>query len=364
MASTSNTQWEWRVDDDSDNLEFLLSKIIDDSVASSKVNTVELETELAKLTAKRTAWESKLTRRKSIEQSVRERLEKRQVELRKAQDAFHKARQKTRAVGYKVSQAVEDSRALSNTLGQEKLFLDNFAGIYTEDAFKNRAFMVMSLRERIDSSIPISFSHDRDQKKMRLSWVTGDIYINNSLEGGVWPFNFGQYRVEVTFSYMNGHRDARVLIRGHRRNTIVSGEYFHPHIRSDGTACLGNVARMLIEHMANQDVAQVICTVTEYLCHYNEQDPYRKLMFWGVANPYDLPHINMYQSHLVFDSGPKNPCGLSQSDCMVQHLTDKAGECSSRSLPAEVVVTATSVYENLQSFRERLNGEGNEETNG
>ena len=122
---------------------------------------------------------------------------------------------------------------------------------------------------------------------------------------------------------------------------------------------------MLIEHMANQDVAQVICTVTEYLCHYNSQDPYKRLMFWGVRNSYDLPQLPAYLNYLKFDPGPENPCGLSQSDCMVQHTTDKTGECTSRGVSPVVVATATRVHENLQTLKELLNnGESNEETNG
>ena len=56
--------------------------------------------------------------------------------------------------------------------------------------------------------------------------------------------------------------------------------YPHPHIRDDNTPCLGNVSAMLLTHMANNDVALIVCLVTDFLQTYNLQSPYIRLCEW------------------------------------------------------------------------------------
>lgn len=366
MPATSERSWTLTLDDDSENLEEILGKIIEDSAAMSKVNTVELERELATFTGRRQAYSAKVEKRRDIEKRIEQRLIKKKLEWEKANEAYRKARAKTRHASTRLSGLNEQTRNVTNTLAQEKSFLDNFAEVYTEDAFKNRAFMVMSVSDKIDSSVPVRLVDDPVAKRMALTWRTGPIYINKP-DGTVYDHNFGKFDVEVVFRYANGNRLVDTYVHGvvNGGNTVWHGEYLHPHIQASGNPCLGNVSRMLITHMANQDVAQVIYTLTEYFCHYNHQDPYKRLMFWGVGNLQDMPRMADMEQYLEFDQGPKRACGLSDSDCLVFHSTDASGGCVAKSFPKQGILKLAEGEKSLQKLKEALsNGESNIETNG
>ena len=363
---TDNTaRWSWSIGaDNADELTTVLSKIVHDSVLKSKSQSLEIEAELAKAITSKATLEQKLTKRRRIADTVQERCNRRLEEYEKARQSLRLAKRKSRAASHKVSVLSERQETLNKTLGQEKLFLDKFGEVYSQEAFENRSFMLLSINDSIDSDVPIDFTHDRDAKLMTLVWNTSDIFINDG-EGGKYPLNFGRFKVKVTLSYQRGMRNPQVIITPVHKNFRV-GDYVHPHIKLSGEPCLGNVARMLIEHMANQDVAQVIYMVTEYLCHYNSQDPYRTLSCWGVANPYDNPGVGLLrevQDSLENSTGT-NPCGLSPSECLVHHNMSSSGECSVKGMVLNLQ-QAKKNNQNLAKLLEAINhGKSDEETNG
>ena len=350
--------WSFRLDDDSENLEELLSKIIEESTVNTKLQTIELEQELAKVIVKRDSSLAKLQKRQAIQENIQKRLDRKNEDLIKAQNAYRKARSKTRHISHSLSSLTEQERNLKNSILQQKSVLDNFADVYTEDAFRNRAFMVMSVRHLVDESAEIKLVNAKDAKEMVLTWTTNDIYIR-SPQGGNYPFNFGKFHVKVVFRYANGSRLVDTFITTAGGNKVLAREYAHPHIRSDGNPCLGNVSRMLLTHMANQDIAQVIYMITEYLCSYNERDPYRRLMYWGVANPQDLPQMHEIEQYLKFDDGPKRDCGLSESECFVQHSVDASGNCVHRGAPHRSLEIIKKREDALEKLKEVLRGESN-----
>ena len=242
---------------------------------------------------------------------------------------------KTRGISSKLSTVNETHRKLNNALGQEQIFLKQFDEVYSDDAFVNRSFMLLSIRDAICPETPVKFTHNQDSKSMCLSWVTQDIRI--TVSGQEVGFNFGSFRINVNFSYRDGIRDATVRIEPHKNNRFI-GDYMHPHIERHGRACLGNVSRMVIEHMANQDVAQTIYTITEYLRHYNAADPYRRLLYWtdnlsdNPNSPILDPDSNLSPYLTESEGEPVNPCGLTPSMCMVSHTMGADGECHPRGM--------------------------------
>lgn len=357
---SATTSWSIRLDDDSTDLESILGKIIQDSTETSKAETIELEKEIANTIKRREAYALKQNKRETIQQNIQARLNRKREELDRANEAYRAARRKTRAVSNKLYEASEQERNLKNSLQQRKSFIDNFAEVYTEDAFKNRAFMVMSIKHMIDPTFPVRLEDHKDTKTMTLSWVTGDTYIRGR-DGENYDLNFGKFNVKVVLRYANGSRVVDTYISGAGNNKLLFDEYVHPHIRSNGDPCLGNVSRMLITHMANQDVAQVIYTITEYLCHYNERDPFKKLMFWGVANPQDQPRRSQMDQYLHFDPGPKRSCGLSESECFVHHTVSSSGECVHKSVSSESLSRLEQRENALKKLKEVLNGESHSE---
>ena len=331
MAEAQSTSWEINVC--SDDVGDILARIIEDSKNRSKVQSIEIESELKKVIKTKDALEQKYNKRKAIQDKVKDRVERRRAEWLKADMAYNSAMSKTRGIGRKLSVVSESCRKLNNALGQEKLFLEKFDDVYDEEGFVNRSFMILSIRDAICPDTPISFTHDQERKSMRLSWTTQDIRV--SISGREVDANFGSFKVVVGFSYRDGVRDASVTVSPHRNNRFV-GDYMHPHIERHGRACLGNVSRMVIEHMANQDVAQTIYTITEYLRHYNKNDPYRQLLYWA-DNSEDMRECVLFPEnestsypYLNETHEETNPCGLSPSMCMVSHTMDSDGKCRPR----------------------------------
>ena len=352
MNQSQTQEWNFKLEDDSDQLEQILAKVINDSVARTKANTIELEQEIARTMLKARSCEQKCEKRSDITRKLSERCDKRRDALEKAQMAYRVARTKSRNLGFKLSELNESIRNTQNLLNRQKEFVDNFAGIYTEDAFKNRAFMVMAIREMIDPTHQVSLKNDTTNKRLTLTWRTGDIYIKDG-QGGFYDFNFGKFDVTVVLKYANGSRVVDTYIQCAGDNTYVRADsYVHPHIKGNGEPCLGNVSRMLIEHMANQDVAQVICVITEYLCHYNERDPFVKLREFGVANEQDMPNLNTINQYLEFDDGEKRECGLSGSECFVLHTVGPDGGCIGRGLPSEWYEQIENTDNNLKTIKE------------
>lgn len=351
-TNLSSRGWTLNLSDDSDEIEGILQKIVGDATTSSRLQSLALEKELEKLTTKSEAWVSKKEKRQRIEQNIEQRLIRKRQECERAEAAWRDARLKTRSVMRRLSGVSEDIRNTRNTITQNRNFLDNFAGVYTEDAFRNRAFMVMSIRDKIDESVPVKLYNDVDLKRLSLTWRTGDIYIN-SPDGGSYNYNFGKFNVEVVLRYDGGSRLVDTVIGPASGNMLCGDEYIHPHIQSRGNPCLGNVGRMLLDHMANQDVAQVIYTITEYLCHYNERDPFKKLMYWGVANPQDMPRMASISEYLEFDRGERRACGLSSSDCMVLH-TMSGDECIGKSFDKTTLDKFEHSEAGMQKLKEAL----------
>jgi hypothetical protein len=355
-------------------LESLLSNIIESSAVTAEQEIVDLKAQLEKAQLQRHATEQKVTRRTTILEKKKDIFNRREAELSLARIRFREARQKMLTQQDRLETLRRNVNGIQNELNENSSYLDGYLTLYEEDALKNRAFLIHSISEHIETSVPIKYTHCRDSKRITISWETRDIQLKNRF-GGTLPFNFGRFRIDISYTYGNGVRQIIGLIHPCENNTNYNG-YVHPHVKSDGGPCLGNVERMLLTHMSNQDIANVIYTVMEYLRSYNERDPYQRLERWGITNLWDHDKCGTHEHELriscpecavTVPEDERAECGMSHSECMLYHRnshpSQKHGRCVLKEA-APLIEAAEAELTRIQLLGEQTNGEDNNEANG
>jgi hypothetical protein len=119
-----------------------------------------------------------------------------------------------------------------------------------------------------------------------------------------YDYVLGPFRVEMNLA------ESAVRITGLPGAPKVDG-YYHPHVASGGTPCLGNMAPIIAKTMGAGDVVGAIGTVLEFLRSYNHGNGYVDLMRW---NPDYEDDDDKHES--CFDNSSCHDCVVcSDSDC-------------------------------------------------
>jgi hypothetical protein len=286
---------------------------------------------------------AKKNRRREIERKLNERAEKKRLAYEKSREAWRVSKAKLRNLVARESQLYNEVAVLE----QRERTLRNYHRLveetYGEDSFVTRASMLRSVEEFIDTSIPVKYQELSTSNGQILTFRTNEIFLKNGLGGYDRDVSFGKFDIEVIYSINSGVASVGVMCHtvGGRGNRV--GDYSHPHIQGSGHPCLGNVQRMLLEHMKNLDVAMVVHLMVDYLTTYNPADPYRHAEYWGVrvahgstprcdcALSVEEPHFridcplvgdptkDMYTGEVLTEENT-SPCGSTYSSCMVNHV--------------------------------------------
>jgi len=344
--------YSFKLNDDEASVGSVLNTIIEEAASSAQKEVSKLSATLEGLSKKSTAVEAKIASRQRIYETQRSREMKKRDDWQKASAKTLDAREKFLRRSNEASVIKDKMRDIQTELSTHGGFLGNFSEIYSDGAFVNRAFMLRSVEQFIDKRSPITYADDPVTKEATVSWVTNNIRMKDGV-GGYLPHSFGKFSVIIRYNYYRGVAQVTGSFKPVGGNCRYS-EYTHPHIRDNGEPCLGNVQRMLLGHMKNQDVANVVYTVTEYLISYNHTDPFARLSLFGVNNRWEHKKCSCGKS-LYIDGCAEcenkettNTCGLSFSECMRYHRnsnpSQEKGQCILGEFvdfikPAEVAVT-------------------------
>jgi len=330
MASTAKN-YELTFNGDDALIAKQLQTIITDSESLASKELIKLSAALERERAAERMHNNKVSARSAIYTRAQQRLAAKEAEYDRARARTRAARQKLMDRSSKSSQARDRAERCERAIAQIKRRLELNGEIYTEDGFEKRALMIRFIEGLIDTRVPIKFSTiSADEQK--LTWRTNDIFIKDGF-GSVLPHNFGKFDCSVTY---NGDpvRGNRVTVycksvnpdEGNRRN------YPHPHLNEHGAACLGNIQPTLIQDMGVKDIAKVIETLTDFLQHYNRENPYVHLSAWcpnrwdnavcesgnHIMADCECPRCN--ECGTIQEQEDLSGCGHCHSCCMVHHV--------------------------------------------
>lgn len=139
------------------------------------------------------------------------------------------------------------------------------------EAFEANARAIAASAELVDSSKPIVV------RSNHFEWTTVPIRIFDS-DGSLLPLNFGEFK--ITLRAENGVLVSRMEPMSPLPPTDATSGYAHPHVKSDGSPCLGNGGAMLLTAVTSGRIGLAIATVHEFLTNYNINDPFRTLDNW------------------------------------------------------------------------------------
>ena len=292
-----------------------------------------------RLTKKRVRAQQEVDERTARWQRKSAMANKRFEEYQRANARYEAAGSLLAQSNNKTAQIANDLDGCARMLSSNRSFITDTANVFGGDSYDRRAVLLRSIMPMIDTREKVSIKTDQPGRLSRpgeyedtMSWRTGDTYILDA-DGSPLPCNFGKFDIKVILSH--GNRGNYIKVICHNRDptwpTTGSERYWHPHVNEDGIACLGNAARMLIEHMKHSDYAMVVYVVTEYLIKYNPESPYIKLSNW-VANRFECAVCaacnELYNNcgclrcsitNNVITEDERAPCGASYSACMVHH---------------------------------------------
>ena len=211
---------------------------------------------------------------------------------------------------------------------------------FTDEVLERRALMLLFIKDMIDTTVPVEYRTVSDTEWV-LSWRTQPIKIKDGI-GGLLDWNFGQFDCAVKYTSCINHGNRIKVVCNPVDLTLIERrrDYFHPHLSYDGSACLGNIQGGLIQDMGFKDIAKVIETITEFLQHYNRENPYVHLEHF-IQNRWDNAvcesglHIMAECDCLrcnecggIFEEEDLGGCGHCHSCCMVHHATLDASDTS------------------------------------
>lgn len=244
-------------------LEEGLKGIITSSMQSVEAEIATLRVLLAKGNVKLARAKEKERNRERIHENIEARLNKRRREHDKARIAFDRDREKLWHKRSKTSSLQQTTQNLSAQITQKSSFTRTVSQTFAENSFETRASMLRAAVSHLDPEVPISYNSRLDGAE--LIFKTADIYLKDGM-GGWDDTNFGKFHISINYRISdNGISRVTVRCNSDRYRRLRSPDYVHPHIRSDGEACLGNVQAMLMEHMKNKDVAMAVNTFIDYI---------------------------------------------------------------------------------------------------
>ena len=333
-ATLRNYVFDLREADDSQ-IALQLEKIITDSdrVETDLIESLTKQLDIARSSER--MHNTKLAKRSEIYEKSEERKRQKDLEYQKAHRATLVARSKLRARTTLSAQARQRAATCSGRIAQIRTRMERASGIYQDDAFERRALMVRFVAPLVNTNVPIKFTNNRNGCS-QLTWTTSDIFIKDGF-GDFLPFNFGKFDVLVKYKSHPRHGNSvdcycYQVGTPRERDTRIRRGYPHPHLNSEGLACLGNLAPGLISGMGDKDIARVIEEVTEFLMHYNRENPYVKLSEWGLNRwdnamcesgehiMADCPCSRCEYCDAIFAEEDISNCGHCHSCCIVHHV--------------------------------------------
>lgn len=163
-----------------------------------------------------------------------------------------------------------------------------------------------------------------------LKWRTAPLYLRDGF-GGVLPFSFGQFDIEVKLE-KGTMRYLRVECQRYLPGDLETSRHPHPHIVGVDP-CLGNAQALMTTAFNELDYLKVPVIMAEYLTAYNFESPYNPLKAWGIPNQWEYLVCSSGQ-HVLFDCdcsrchtcGALTPpeelydCGACSTCCWTRHL--------------------------------------------
>ena len=331
MATATATNYVFDLTNDDELIASQLQKIVTDTNRFEAKELIRLSAQLNRENASERMHNSKLSKRAEIYERAKSRLTTKEQEYEKARYRARQARGKMMDRTSKSAAARERAAQCERRISEIKARMGRSEELYQEDAFERRALMIRFVESLINTEQPIKL--ESNGERLTLSWETNDIYIKDGF-GGFLDHCFGRFRVSVVFT----QRPTGNTIDVYCRTKATTEENFrrgypHPHLNySSGHACLGNLAPRLIHGMGDKDVASVIQDVSEFLMHYNKENPYVRLEEW-IPNRWDNLVCESNEHLLadctcprcstcgaIFEESDLSDCGSCHSCCMVNHI--------------------------------------------
>ena len=121
-----------------------------------------------------------------------------------------------------------------------------------------------------------------------MSWTSAPITLSINRERipvghtnpGVLPLAFGRFNVKVTRTFSGGSFQATVRmtpIKGAIGLQTQRTGYYHPHVNSQGSPCLGQAMMPVHEAAKNLDLEALVRNIHSHLSTYNQDNPYISL---------------------------------------------------------------------------------------
>lgn len=335
MATSTAKNYEFDLSGGDSLIASQLQKIVTDTDLIETNELLALSKQLIRERSAEAMHNTKLSKRSQIYERAQERLRNKEREYDSARRRTRAARTKLMDRSSKSAKARERAANCENRISQIKLRKERMAVIFEGDAYEKRALMIRFVSDLINTDRPIKYSHRADSLQI-LEWQTNDIFIKDGF-GGLLDYNFGKFNVLVELHHRNGTNSVNLYCTpdGSRedREANYRRGYPHPHLNhSRGAACMGNLAPRLIQAMGDKDIASVIQEVTEFLMHYNKENPYVRLEEW-IVNRWDnavcesgghlrsdCPCPRCTHCGQIFDEEDLSDCGNCHSCCMTSHI--------------------------------------------
>lgn len=331
MARSARTDIVFDFSGDEDLIATQLRKIVDKTTTIELKKLEKLKASVLRERASETANNNKLAKRSDIYARAKERLYAKELEYERARIRARVAKEKLMTRSTKSSRSRDLARQYEDQVHQITRRISRAEEVYSGDAFEKKALMLRFILPSINTNIPIEYS--TSEEELTLTWQTNDIFIKDGF-GGWLRTNFGKFDIKISYYRRNGLSNSVEVYCNHVQGAglRIDDQYWHPHLNHDGHACLGNIAPRLMTAMSDLDISLVIEEITEFLQHYNKDNPYRKLELW-CANRWDNAVCETNQ-HLmmgcectrcntcgsIFEEEDLSECGHCHSCCIVNHV--------------------------------------------
>jgi len=152
---------------------------------------------------------------------------------------------------------------------------------------------LMSISSLVDVNSPILHVPDK------MVWTTAPVFVFDK-DGSVLPTNFGKFN--ITLRKVHGSLS---VIMYPLTPVVRNSGMCHPHVKTDGSPCLGNASNQLLVALSGNDLQGAVMLVHNYLTHYNIADPWISLDWW---EPNCLWHMPQCECGIT----TANNCGCDQ----------------------------------------------------
>ncbi len=112
--------------------------------------------------------------------------------------------------------------------------------------------------------------------KNKISGVTKDVIC--SYNG--YEYRLGSFRVDVSIT-KDADEKPELSVRAYaHRNNHHDGNYYHPHVNTNGAFCSGNMKEALKLACKHREIINVFTIAWLLLSEYNENSPYVQIIRW------------------------------------------------------------------------------------